>query len=733
MKLHLIGVHYKTKSKESGVIGFRIYDSDEKIYKDVPYNAVVEVIKGGTATIEGLRLERGKLKGSNGSINRYPSISNRKLFKNNSIIVIKELGDIGYNICNWEGKEANLRNEDIIKVSEKMGIANGKVVHRDDGAVFISAINGNYDRVEVAESGPTIKNSDKNTGVKEKETEQPESSIEAPKQKESVQAKSTDEMERKKQELKEKLERARKALKNANGGIKRIIGGEPDEKTVDTLASDGSGLTVEQKFTRAILAIRDIRTFYYAILSNIDKIESREVATMGVTESKLYYNPDFVSKMKESEIVAVLIHEVLHLAMMHPTRRGSRRPDIWNAAADIYVNEVILDEFQIRPGEKKVLDEDTRGIGIEMLEDMLYDPDIDLDKDTPEYIYARMLKELEEREQDKQCDGGESNGKSDGSSGGSGSNSNNDNTSAGNGGGGSSDDGDEEDGASDGSGGISKGKHNDVDDEEDGQGGDEGKTSKQEELTYKGKKIKPAEPDLIEDKESSEKTASQKEAQARTILERSVLLKKQIDGYGKGMETFAERFVEEALAPKVRWESLLRNKLTKASQTVNTYAKPDKRFISRNMILPGPKRLENDTLENIKICIDTSGSISDKDLGIAMTQIAQLLKLFKAKAEVLYWDTEVRATAEFEDIETLIKQKPVGGGGTDANCIFEHFETGDYKKWKKAKPSIIIIFTDGYFGEVDSKYKKYKDTIWVIDKNNGFKKPFGLMAKFKVE
>ena len=46
------------------------------------------------------------------------------------------------------------------------------------------------------------------------------------------------------------------------------------------------------------------------------------------------------------------------------------------------------------------------------------------------------------------------------------------------------------------------------------------------------------------------------------------------------------------------------------------------------MILPGPKKIENDTLENVKICIDTSGSIGPKDLGIALAQIDQLLNTY---------------------------------------------------------------------------------------------------------
>ena len=59
------------------------------------------------------------------------------------------------------------------------------------------------------------------------------------------------------------------------------------------------------------------------------------------------------------------------------------------------------------------------------------------------------------------------------------------------------------------------------------------------------------------------------------------------------------------------------------------------------MIVPGPKPLEPDKLKGVKVCIDTSGSISDKELGIALTQIMQLLKTYKAEAQALYWDTDI--------------------------------------------------------------------------------------------
>jgi predicted metal-dependent peptidase len=217
-------------------------------------------------------------------------------------------------------------------------------------------------------------------------------------------------------------------------------------------------------------------------------------------------------------------------------------------------------------------------------------------------------------------------------------------------------------------------------------------------------------------------------------LNRAVTVHKQSHHFGGDAGDWIERYVERALAPKVNWVALLRNKLTFASQTITTFSKPDKRFVSRKMTLPGPKKLDNDSLENVKICIDTSGSISSKDIGIALAQIEQLFKQYHAEAELMYWDTDIRAIYEFKNVQELVKLKPMGGGGTDANCIFRYFEENkDYKIGKKKKPTIIIVFTDGYFGQIDKAYKKYKDTIWVVNGDKDFTPPFGSTARFKNE
>lgn len=253
---------------------------------------------------------------------------------------------------------------------------------------------------------------------------------------------------------------------------------------------------------------------------------------------------------------------------------------------------------------------------------------------------------------------------------------------------------------------------------------------------FRGQSIPDVQLDMVDDKDTEGKTDDQLRQKANSILNRAVVIHKQKHKFGGDNADFLERYVEKSLAPKVNWKTLLKNRLTKATQKMNTYSAPDKRFISRNMLMPGPKMLDNDYIENIKICADTSGSITNVELGMALTQIDQLFRTFKASAELIYWDTRVRAVYPFKEVKELINKKPMGGGGTDANCVFDYFENNpDYKRRRKKKPSVIIMFTDGYIPSVNEKYKRnFRDTIWIIsDSQNTFTAPFGVVAKLKYE
>ncbi len=70
--------------------------------------------------------------------------------------------------------------------------------------------------------------------------------------------------------------------------------------------------------------------------------EDKKIGTMGVNErGDLYYNPDFINPLSDEEIEGCLLHEILHLALRHLIRCGTRDKEIFNISADLCVNWLV--------------------------------------------------------------------------------------------------------------------------------------------------------------------------------------------------------------------------------------------------------------------------------------------------------------------------------------------------------------------------------------------------------
>lgn len=74
-------------------------------------------------------------------------------------------------------------------------------------------------------------------------------------------------------------------------------------------------------------------------------IESEQVPTMSVDKNwNLYYNPEFVSQLSIAELGAVLYHEILHLLRQHAVRLVGYPQEAANLAADAEINDDIRAE-----------------------------------------------------------------------------------------------------------------------------------------------------------------------------------------------------------------------------------------------------------------------------------------------------------------------------------------------------------------------------------------------------
>jgi N4 gp25-like protein len=438
------------------------------------------------------------------------------------------------------------------------------------------------------------------------------------------------------------------------------------------MCTEADKLNAEDKFAKALNDLRRIRPFYSALYESLERVENNSISTMGVSTRQMVYNREFIEKLSFAEFMFVNLHEIGHVALMHVSRRGNRNPEIWNIAADLYVNKLLANEFHTEP--EKV----DQSNPIKFLSGALYCSTVDLDKDSTEDIYESIMNNLKKQ--------GFTNTDSD------------------------------------------IGKEFEI----EYTGNNMQVYSKYE--TFKQKiKVAGCADDILDNSSSSQ---TEKEDENNRILyeakTRSDMQKSKMAGR---QSSLMEKYVDEIIASHVDWRKLLRRYCIKATSNDSTFSSPDKRMLYQNAIYPGHYLEESNIIKGVKICFDSSGSISDTDIAHYFGQVKDLLSKFKIESEVLYWDTKVVSLGNIEKIKELIVHPVIGGGGTDPSCIYSYFDS----KNCKVKPVVTLVFTDGYILSLeqnDSCYKwkkRYKDTIWVMteDSNDNFNPPFGTVTYAK--
>lgn len=227
---------------------------------------------------------------------------------------------------------------------------------------------------------------------------------------------------------------------------------------------------------------------------------------------------------------------------------------------------------------------------------------------------------------------------------------------------------------------------------------------------------------------SSEKRRALENQVKRILREASTQSKMFGDRPGE-METL----VDTILVPKVGWNKLVKKYLIQDIQRESSFHTTDKRMSYQEAIFPGMYTPNDGKLERLKVCIDTSGSIDDTRLAVFIAQLKQLIDKYKVNAELIFWDTEIESKGNFRNYEELKKIKVAGRGGTDPSCLFEYFDSRECR----VKPSLVIVFTDGYFylnnAEVSKWKNKYKNTLWIIEgrlPNDEVTMPFGKTTVF---
>jgi predicted metal-dependent peptidase len=182
-----------------------------------------------------------------------------------------------------------------------------------------------------------------------------------------------------------------------------------------------------------------------------------------------------------------------------------------------------------------------------------------------------------------------------------------------------------------------------------------------------------------------------------------------------------ERLIKQHTNPVMPWRELIQTNLTSAIRTDYSWMRPSRRGWHMDAIMPGMNPGEE---IDVVIAIDMSGSISNSQAQAFLGEIGGMMNSFDGyKVHVFCFDTETYNPKDFssENMDLIDEYEPMGGGGTDFDCIFK------YLKDIGNVPKRLICFTDGYpfgsWGDAD-----YCDTTWVIHGDKNPNPPFGTYA-----
>lgn len=102
----------------------------------------------------------------------------------------------------------------------------------------------------------------------------------------------------------------------------------------------------------SLLRLRMKSPFFATLALFARFIPSQQLPTAATDGKDIFYNPDYLHSLPVAQQDGLLLHEVLHAALLHVVRQGVREAELWNIAADIVVNGIICkqDVFELPPG-----------------------------------------------------------------------------------------------------------------------------------------------------------------------------------------------------------------------------------------------------------------------------------------------------------------------------------------------------------------------------------------------
>ena len=230
------------------------------------------------------------------------------------------------------------------------------------------------------------------------------------------------------------------------------------------------------------------------------------------------------------------------------------------------------------------------------------------------------------------------------------------------------------------------------------------------------------------DKSETKQNAQEKQ---REWQEKMMNAAEVAQGKNKGnMPGSLERLLGRLKKPQKNWKELLAE-FVQFETFDYGFNPPDKRYASFSDCLMPDYSEQTEKVQDIIFVIDTSGSISDKEISIFYSELVGMMDQFNncVKGHIWFCDTHVAAKYAFEDVDDILKCKPAGGGGTEMEAaIQEAIRCMDQENLDVAG---MCVLTDAYDSYSMKEHQIPFKMLWLVT-NESQTPPYGQVGRLKI-
>ena len=339
-------------------------------------------------------------------------------------------------------------------------------------------------------------------------------------------------------------------------------------------------------------------TFLIGVGLMMQHVFTESVDTAATDGKRIYFNPSFFSSLKKPERIGVLAHEIMHVALMHMIRLGTRDHSVYNQAGDYVINDILRNSGYILP-EPHLYDAKYHGW-------------------STEEVYDDLIKE-----------------------------------------------------------GAGQDKPNIL-------GGD---------IDYSEGESSEVKGDIAT---SVQDTVMKARAQAKMDSNEQGTIPGEVD-----------RLIDELINPVLDWTQLLARFMDSNAKNDYTWTRPNKRFFP-NHYMPS---MYSESIDNVTVTVDTSGSVSDDMLSEILTEIKNVYDTYQPNnMTIIDCDSSIHHIHHVDDSTDIMSLKFTGGGGTSFIPPLDYC--------KEHGTNVLLYFTDLYAERIcpDDGYEF--DTLWICYSNH---------------